>query len=123
METNNTLQSVAWKAYPVFMMYEQLCFFGIVDRLNPVDEIWQTCIDHYDKFSTSEFNNTNVNEYDCITNYVQSLSQEPNYDSNWVYISDVDCESEIWERKDVAYRVPIEIIRHFTSATELKNNQ
>lgn len=119
METTN--QSIAWKAYPVFMMYEQLCFFGIIDRLNPIDEIWQDCIDHYDKFLTSEWNSSNEPEYDCIVRYVQNISQEPDYDSNWVYITDVDCEYEIWERDGVSYRVPIETIRHFTSAEECIN--
>lgn len=73
METTNTAQSAAWKAYPVFIMYDRLCFYNRIDKHDPVDEIWKTCIDHYDKFSSSEFNNPNVNEYDCITEYVRSI--------------------------------------------------
>ena len=62
-------------AYPVFIMYEQLNCQGLLDDSQALDEIWEGCCMHYATFLPSKFNRFDKSEYDCIVDYVNSLTK------------------------------------------------
>ena len=65
---SSTIQS-ARNAYPVLFMFAEMQRLGLTIH-DELDLVWEDAIYLYSKFETSEYNNQNHNEYDCITDFL-----------------------------------------------------
>jgi hypothetical protein len=60
--------SLYYGGYGVFCMA-----IAIGGDPNELDAWWDDAIEHYDRFTDSEFNDIKQSELECINNYVKSL--------------------------------------------------
>lgn len=64
-------------AYPVFIMHEQLSLHGFLNEPyeHGLDYVWDYCCMEYATFLPSKYNVADKSEYDCIVDYVKSLTK------------------------------------------------
>jgi hypothetical protein len=60
-------------AYPIFIMWEQLNLNNFFEDQS-LDEMWEDSCMEYEMFKRSKYDDEFQSEYDCITQYVKSLT-------------------------------------------------